>query len=217
MGDLPRLPGKAAIGTLFAVAVCALLVATALTVTVLTDERPERADAAVAVAASRPSPTTRPATATRAAGPPLCLIGTWRSVDEVIMNKFYTDQPPIRLVASGRILEFRPDGKAVLRVDGLTYSGTFRGNQLRIVGTGTAEFTWHATDRVITYPARNNSTIVWSYYDQRGLLSAQPEGANPALNEDDEYTCQGNEFTERRPSTGYQSTWTRVAGFGTYG
>ncbi|HET9139582.1 hypothetical protein [Actinophytocola sp.] len=204
--------GKTATGTLFAVAVCALLVAIALTVTVLTDERPERADAAVAVAATRLSPTTRPVTATRAAGPPLCLIGTWRSTDEVIMNKFYTDQPPIPLVASGRILEFRPDGTATERLDGLTYSGTFRGNQLRLVGTGVAEFTWHATDRVITYPARTGSTVFWSFYDHRGLLSTTaPDGPNPTLNEDDPYTCQGNQFTETG-STGYRGTFTRVAG-----
>lgn len=196
---------------------CALVAATTLTVVVIADEGPETCcSGSGAVAGSRPSPTAR-ASASRAAGPPMCVIGQWRTVDEAFMIKFYTDQPELPFSSSGRVFELRPDGTGTERHENVVYTGSFRGNQLRIVGNGTIDFTWTATDRTITYVAQTKATITYSYFDQRGLLSTQPLTPNPNLNEVDDYTCAGPQLIENNTNRGYRSVWTRTAGFGVYG
>jgi hypothetical protein len=202
---------------LLCVALVGLVGASTLSLIVLTDDGPDRCcPAPSAAAGSLPSPTSRPASS-RAAGVPMCLIGTWRSVDEKFMIKFYTDQPEMPFVASGRVLEFRPDGTATERLDNVVFSGTFRGNQLRIVGNGAREYRWTASGTVITYIGSTSAQVTYSYYDQRGFLSSQTPPPNPNLSEQDPYTCQANQFGESNPERGYQSAWVRTAASGVYG
>src|SRR5262249_3088542 len=118
---------------------------------------------------------------------------------------------------SGQVYEFHADGTGVVRQDNVTYSGSYQGNQLRIVGNGTIEFTWTATDRTVTYVAYTRTTLQFSYYDQRGLLSTVPVPANPNLNEVDQYDCQATRNTETNAGVGYHSSWVRTSAVGVYG
>jgi len=197
--------------TLFAVA--AVAGASALTAFAVADPGPGR-DAAVP-AGDRPSPTPR-ARSERDAGPPTCVIGSWYAVEEQLMVEFYTDAEPMRFTGSGRRYEFRPDGTGTERQDNVILTSTHEGNELRIVGNGTVEFTWSATDQRITYLARTATTLTWSYYDRRGLLSTQPQTVEPALNEVDDYTCRGNRATESNAG-GYSANWVRTDATGMYG
>jgi hypothetical protein len=202
---------------LLCVALFGLIGASTLSVIVLTDDGPDRCCPAPERAeGGLPSPTSRPPTS-RAAGAPMCLIGSWRSVDEKFMIKFYTNQPEMQFVASGRVLEFRPDGTATERHDNVVFTSSFRGNQLRIVSNGAREYRWSATGQLVTYHASTSAGVSYSYYDQRGFLSTQTPAANPNLNEQDPYTCQANQFTESNPERQYQSAWVRTAASGVYG
>lgn len=196
---------------LFVISACALLAAGGLTAVALADDRPTPAS----TTAGRPSPTAVES-GTRAAGLPLCLVGSWLVVEEVSMVKFYTDQPPLPMTSAGLTYEFRPDGTGTARPDGVVLHGTFRGNELRVVGRGTYDFTWSATDKAVTYIARTRSDVTWTFYDQRGELSTQPLEVDPAQNEVDDYTCQSTRFVESNAS-GYRSTMSRTNGFGVYG
>ena len=198
---------------LFAVAACAVLAAGGLTAAVLADDRPRPA---VQATAGRPSPTAREATS-RAAGPPLCLIGSWRTVDERLMIKFYNNEDPIPFTVSGRGYEFRPDGTGTERMDDVVFTGAFGGNQLRLVGKGFSEFTWTATDKVITYGNRTRSEATFSFYDQRGLVETQPLPGNVPMNEVNDYACQGTQLVESNAGRGFQSAWARTTAFGVYG
>lgn len=196
---------------LFAVAGCALLAAGGLTAAVLADDGPTP----VAARSGQPSPTARPDT-TREVGRPLCVVGSWVVVEEVADIKFYTDQPALPMTSAGTTYEFRPDGTGTARLDGVVLRGTFRGNELRVVGRGGYDFTWSATDKAITYHARTRSDATWTFYDQRGELSTQPVQADPARNEVDDYTCQTTRLVESN-SAGYRATMSRTASFGVYG
>jgi hypothetical protein len=197
---------------LFVIAACAVLAAGGLTAVVLADDdtRP------VAAAGDRPSPSARPS-ATRAVGPPMCLIGSWRTVDERAMIKFYNNEDPFLFTMSGRVYEFRPDGTGVERMDNVVYSATFEGNEVRLVGNGTSEFTWSATDTTITYIHRTKTDHVWQYYDQRGLIETQALESDKPVDEVDQYTCQGAQMVESKPDTGYRGVWARTSAFGVYG
>ncbi|MCE6995179.1 hypothetical protein LZG04_10205 [Saccharothrix sp. S26] len=211
MAESPRLPVRSAVVALFAVTACAVLAAGGLTAAVLADDPPPQE-----VRAERPSPTAREET-TRAAGTPLCLIGSWRTVDERLTVKFYRDRDPIPFKVSGRAYEFRPDGTGTERLDGAVFTGTSQGNELRLVGNGFSEFTWTATDKVITYGVRTRSEAVYSFYDQRGLLQTQPLPGNFPINEVNDYDCRGTQLVESNAARGLQGTWTRTAAYGVYG
>lgn len=144
------------------------------------------------------------------------MIGSWRTVDESFMIKFYTDRSPIRFTGRGREFEFRPDGTVLEKQDNVVLTANFEGRELRMVGNGTSELTWTATDRAITYPARTRVSFTWSYYDQRGLINTDTPGPEPALNEVDDYTCSGSTMSESNAG-GYRSTWVRTAAYGVYG
>ncbi|PSL56035.1 hypothetical protein B0I31_104326 [Saccharothrix carnea] len=196
---------------LFVVAGCAVLVGGGLTAAVLADDRPMP----VAARSGQPSPTARPET-TREVGRPLCVVGSWVVVEEVANIKFYSDQPALPMTSAGTTYEFRPDGTGSARLDGVVVRGTFQGNELRVVGRGGYEFTWSATDKVLTYHGRTRSDATWTFYDQRGELSTQPVQANPAQNEVDDYTCQATRLVESN-SGGYRAAMSRTALFGVYG
>ncbi len=198
---------------LFAVAACAVLAAGGLTAVVLADDGPRQATPVAT--GDRPSPTARPAT-TRAVGPPMCLIGSWRTVDDRLMVKFYTDEDPMPFTTSGRVYEFRADGTGTERMDNVTLSGSFEGNALRMVGNGFTEFTWSATDKAITYVDRTKAEMTWAFYDQRGHVDTQPVPVKQGLNEVDDYSCQGTQLVESNAS-GYRSVWVRTTGSGVYG
>ena len=206
--------GRSAVAVLIAAGSCALGVAVPSTAAVLSGKGPERCCAAVS-GTSRVTPTPLPST-TRPAGPPLCLIGSWRTVDETFMVEFYTDVPAIRFTGKGREFEFRPDGTVVEKQHDVVLSGTYQGNEVRMVGNGTSELTWTATDRAITYPARTRTDITWASYDQRGLIGTQPASPDLALDEVDEYVCSGDTVVETGV-TGYTSHWVRTSVFGVYG
>ncbi|QQQ78928.1 hypothetical protein IOD16_11170 [Saccharothrix sp. 6-C] len=212
MSDSPRLPARSVVVVLFVVAACAVLAAGGLTAAVLADASPREA---APVAAGRPSPTAR-ADTTRPVGPPLCLIGSWRTVQEQVMVKFYNNEDPLPFVTSGRAYEFRPDGTGTERMDDVVFQGTFQGNELRLVGNGIIEFTWSATEGTITYGAPTKAEFTWAYYDQRGLVETQTIPSEQARHEVDDYACQGAQLVESN-SRGYRSVWARTTGFGVYG
>ncbi|WP_433259823.1 hypothetical protein ACQPZF_21670 [Actinosynnema sp. CS-041913] len=213
MSDPSRPPARSVVVTLFAVAACAVVAASVLTAVAVADDRPGR-DGPVADG-DRTSPTPRTSTS-RAAGLPMCLVGSWRAVDEQFMIKFYTDEEPMRFTSSGRRYEFRADGTAIERQDNVVLSSTFQGNELRVVGNGQVDFKWTANDKQITYLARTATTLSWSYYDQRGLINTQPQEPTATLNEVDDYTCEGNQVVESNAS-GYRAVWVRTDGSGVYG
>ena len=198
---------------LFVVAACAVLAAGGLTAVVLADDGPREA---APVAAGRASPTAR-ADTTRPVGTPLCLIGSWRTVDERVMVKFYNDEDPIPFTVSGRTYDFRPDGTGTEAMDDVVFTGSFQGNQLRLVGNGFSEFTWTATDKVITYGDRTRSEATFTFYDQRGLVETQPLPGNRPMNEVNDYTCEGTQLVESNAGLGFRSVWARTAASGVYG
>ncbi|MET0237846.1 MAG: hypothetical protein ABW224_24625 [Kibdelosporangium sp.] len=215
MSDSPLFAGRSAIVALFSVAGCALVAAVTLTAVGISADVPESCcegesqpvvseQAAAKAAANRP------------AGLPMCLIGTWRSVAENTMFKFYSDQPASPFTGSGRQVEFRPDGTGSERRDNFTLTGSFGSRALRLVSNGSVEFKWSANDQAITYIGHTSATITYYFYDHRGLIESQPFKLNPALNEVDQYTCQPSQLTESG-STGYRSVWVRTAGAGVYG
>ena len=199
---------------LFTAAACALGVATTATASVLSQPEPERCCAAVPTAdkvSAAPRTTT-----TRPAGPPLCLIGSWRAVDETFMVKFYTDRPEIRFTSKGREFEFRPDGTMLERQADVVMTASYGDVELRIVGKGTSEFTWKADDRAITYLARTKVDHSWSFYDHRGWLSTKAAYLEPNLNEVDDYVCSGDTMLETN-ADGFRSSWVRTDSYGVYG
>jgi hypothetical protein len=201
---------------LFTVAVCALLSAAALTAVALTRGSPEKCCVAVdEVSADLPSPTSR-TSSSRPTGQPICLVGTWRTVEETFSIKFYTDQPAIPFVGGGRRYELHADGTGTEFQDNVLLTGSFQGRELRMAGNGTINFTWKANDHAITYLAQTSSSLTYSYYDQRGLISTKPLIPNANLNEVDDYACQGTQMTEGNDK-GYRSRWSRIAGTGVYG
>ena len=199
---------------LFTAAACALGVATTATASVLSQPEPERCCAAVPTAdkvSAAPRTTT-----TRPSGPPLCLIGSWRAVDETFMVKFYTDRPEIRFTSKGREFEFRPDGTMVEKQDDIVMTASYGDVELRVVGKGSSEFTWTATDSAITYHARTKAEQTWSFYDHRGLLSTQ-SAYTETMNEVDDYVCSGDTMQETNDADGFRSTWVRTDLYGVYG
>ncbi|MBW4718403.1 hypothetical protein [Saccharothrix obliqua] len=213
MRDPSSPPPKSVVVALFAVAAAAVLGAGALTAVAVTGSGPDRA--AVVESDDRPSPTP-PTTTERPAGPPLCLVGSWESAEERSMVRFYTDNDPILFTGSGRRYEFRPDGTGTERQDNVVLTGSYQGNELRIVANGTNEFRWTATDRQLTYVARTATTMTYTMFDQRGLIATQPLEPEPALNEVDDYTCEGTRAVESNAS-GYRARWVRTDGSGVYG
>ena len=186
------------------------------TTSILSRERPERCcDTAAGTSRVTPASTTAASTI-RPAGPPLCLIGSWRTVDETFMIEFYDDRPKIRFTGNSRHFEFRPDGTALETQDNVVLTAQYDGRELRLVGNGTATYTWTAADHKITYAARTKTDFTWSYYDQRGLINTERSGDEPALNEVDDYTCSGSSMLESS-ANGYRSTWTRTSEYGVYG
>jgi hypothetical protein len=147
----------------------------------------------------------------------LCLIGSWRVVEETLTIEFYTNAPAMQFTGGGRQYEFRPDRTATERHDNVTHATTYKGNRLSFVGNGAVEYSWNATATEITYVARTKSTLVYSYYDQRGLISTSNPGTNNALNEVDQYSCSGTQMVETNQNTGYRAVWVRTTGFGVYG
>lgn len=200
---------------LSAAAVCALVAATVSTTSILSRQRPERCCDTVATA-SRVTPTSPTTTATRPAGLPLCLVGSWQTVAETFIVKFYSDRPPIRFTGAGRRFEFRPDGTVVEKQDNVAITAQYEGDELRLVGNGTAMLTWSVADGKITYASRTKVDFTWSYYDERGLLEVERTSDEPALNEVDDYTCSGSTVQESN-SGGYSSTWVRTSEYGVYG
>ncbi|CAM3535372.1 hypothetical protein KIPE111705_12950 [Kibdelosporangium persicum] len=201
---------------LFAVAGSAFIAATTLTAIVISADVPERAGEApppvVDVEAAAGS------SADRVTGPPACLIGTWRSVDEYTNFKFYSDQPPMPFTGRGRYLSFRPDGTGSERREGFTLTGHWSGRVLKLVSDGTFDFRWSADAKAITYHGHISTTVTYRYYDHRGLIETQPMRANPNLNEVDGYTCDATRLTETgAPVTGFRSVWVRTGETGVYG
>jgi hypothetical protein len=216
VSESPLFAGRSAVVALFSVAGCALIAAVTLTAVGISADNPE------SCCSDEPHPVVSETTATakaaanRPAGLPICLIGTWRSVDESSMFKFYSDQPASRFSGAGRLVELRPDGTGSERHDNFTLTGSFGSRVLRLVSAGTMEFKWTASDKAITYIGHTSATITYSFYDHRGLIETQPFKVNPNLNEVDPYTCGATQLSESS-ATGYRSTWVRVNGAGVYG
>jgi hypothetical protein len=174
-------------------------------------------DCPVAEPAALPSPGTQPP-ATRAAPaiPGHCLVGSWLTVDEGMPVKFYSDADPFWFTVKGRYYEFRPDGTGVERNDNVSFVGSYEGNQTRLVANGWREFRWSHTADSLSFLAITNAALTWSYYDQRGLVSIEPEVLNPARNEVKHFTCAGSQVVVTGDD-GFRSMWARTADFGAYG
>jgi hypothetical protein len=208
--------GRSAVVALFSVAGAALIAATTLTAVVISADTPEWCcDDSVRPVAEQ-APANAKAATDRPVGLPMCLIGTWRSVEDSSMVKFYSDQPPMRFNGAGRFLSLRPDGTGSERHENFTLNGNFGSRALRLVSNGTMTFKWTASDKTITYIGHVDATITYAYYDHRGLLETQPLKLNPNLNEVDRYTCQPSQLAEDS-DTGYRSVWVRVPESGVYG
>jgi hypothetical protein len=217
VSESPLFAGRSAVVALFSVAACALVAAVTLTAVGISADIPESccSDEPVPVAGEQTANTK--AAANRPAGLPICLIGSWRSVQDSSMVKFYSDQPASRFSGMDRVLEFRPDGTGTERHDNFTLTGNFGSRVLRLVSAGTMDFKWTASDSAITYIGHISATITYSYYDHRGLIETQPFKLNPNLNEVDRYTCAATQLSESNDTSGYRSTWVRTAGTGVYG
>lgn len=201
---------------LFAVAGSAFIAATTLTAVVISADIPERSGEVPPpvneIAATARSEADRPT------GPPACLIGTWRSVDEYTTFKFYSDEPPMPFTGSGRYLFFRPDGTGGERRDGFTLTGNWRGRVLKLVSDGTYEFRWSADTKAITYHGHISTAMTYRFFDHRGLIETQPLPADPEINEVDQYTCDATRLTETGTSgSGFRSVWVRTGETGVYG
>ncbi|GAB3897863.1 hypothetical protein ACFQ1S_22455 [Kibdelosporangium lantanae] len=208
--------GRASTVTLSTVAICAAVVSASLAVVAATTTTPEPCCPDVqTVAENRAAPTTT-AVATRTAGLPACLVGSWRTVDEVFMIKFYNNEDPMRFTGHGQQYVFHPDGTGTETEDNVTLTGAFRGNELRLVINGTAAFTWAADGSRITYIGFTSDNRTYSYYDERGFRGTQPAPSRPNLNEVDDYSCGGTTMRESN-SNGYGSSWVRTNDFGVYG
>jgi hypothetical protein len=196
--------------------VCAVAVLTcvALAVPLLDRSGPESCCAASVGAA--PSPTSTPR-ATRLAGLPSCLVGSWRVVDQRETIKFYIDADPLVFTyGSGvRYYEFHPDGQAIERNVDFTMVGEHRGQRVRAVRNGERTLTWSGTDSTITYHSLAATTLTVEYYDQRGRLSPATEMPNPNLDETDDIDCTPATATESKGD--YHATWQRTADYGMYG
>jgi hypothetical protein len=205
---------------LLAACVMAVLGCAGLSVPLLTRSGPESCCVGpVADPAALPSPTTLPP-ATRAAGLPACLIGSWQVVTEQTMIKFYTDVGPLPFAFGGgvRYYEFHPDGRAIERDVEYTMVGNYRGREIRTVRNGERTFVWSATDKTITYHSITATTLVVDYYDQRGRLNPWTESPDPNLNEVDDISCAPTQVVESTTrESGYRSTWQRTADYGVYG
>lgn len=195
---------------LLVVCAVAVLACVGLSVPLLTDPGPESCCAtSVGVA---PSPTHTPQV-TRLAGPPHCLVGSWRVVDQRETIKFYIDDDPLAFTFSSgvRYYEFHPDGQAIERnVDFTMVSG-----RARTVRNGERTFTWSATDTTITYHSLAATTLTVDYFDQRGRLNPATEMPNPNLDETDDLDCTPTRATESKGD--YRATWERTADYGMYG
>src|SRR4051794_27839953 len=198
------------------VVVCAAagLACAGLSVPLLGRPAPESCCAAVPIA--RPSSTST-ARATRLAGPPGCLIGSWRVVAQEETVKFYIDTDPLPFTFSSgdRYYEFHPDGQAIERNTGFTMVGSNRGRTVRTVRNGERTFTWSATATTITYHSVASTTLVVDYYDQRGRLSPATETPSPSLNETDDIACSATQGVETKGED--RATWQRTGDYGVYG
>ncbi|MET1075622.1 MAG: hypothetical protein ABWY11_23440 [Umezawaea sp.] len=217
MSDSPVSPGKPVVLLMAVATACALLASTGVTAVVATGGGPERccAEPSDATPVALPSPSARPSSS-KPAGPSTCLVGSWRSVDEAFMVKFYTNQPEMRFTGSGRRFELRPDGTLVEQQQDFVITTTFQGRELRMVGNGSIEYQWSADGKAITYSKRSNSSLTWAYYDERGLINTELVTGNNDHTEVDEYTCEATRVVENGKS-GYRSVWERTSDFGVYG
>jgi hypothetical protein len=194
----------------------AVLACAGLSVPLLARSEPESCHACpVADPDALPSPTTSPP-GTREPGPPQCLVGSWRTVDENMMFKFYTDIDPFPFAASGRYYEFHADGTVVERDDNVQIVGHYGGDEQRIVANGWRQFNWSATGNTITYHGVTGADLTWTDYDHRGQLSSAREELDPNFTETNNYTCAGTQVVETNPD-GFRSVWTRTADYGMYG
>jgi hypothetical protein len=215
-GPLPA-RSKRPVAALFVVSLIAFLAATALTVVaVADDDSPEPCCAGpVAAPGAGPSPSSA-VPESRAPALAQCLVGSWRTVDEVLMVKFYTDVGELPMTTSGRYYEFRADGTGIERNQNVQMVGNHQGTPIRLVANGWREFTWTATSRKVTYQAITRAKLTWSYYDNRGHLSSSPETVDPRYNEVNDYTCSGGQLVESNAG-GFRSVWTRTSDYGYYG
>ncbi|WP_460400274.1 hypothetical protein [Actinophytocola sediminis] len=214
-GSLPaRSPRPVAV--LLVLSLIAFLAASALTVVAVAEnDAPEPWRTGYAADDGRPSPTTAPPMS-RAPALAQCVVGSWRTVDETLMVKFYTDVGELPMTTSGRYYEFRADGTAVERNQNIQIVGNHNGTPIRLVVNGWREFSWSATASKLSYQAITRANLTWSFYDNRGLLSSQKEPVDPRHNEVNDYTCAEGQLVESNAS-GFRSVWTRTADYGYYG
>lgn len=101
-------------------------------------------------------------------------------MDEQITFKFHTDQPELPLTGGGRVYELRPDGTGTERMTDVVFTGEPGGNPIRMIGNGTTEFTWSATDRTITCLHRTKTDTTWAFHTRNDRPSYEFGAAGPS-------------------------------------
>lgn len=195
--------------------VVALLATAALTVVAASSGAAPERTLPPAAHDDRPSPTSRPP-ATRAAGQPHCLLGSWRVTSEVEVFAFYIGTTPQPFTASGtRTFEFRLDG-TITNQNAYTLTGTYQGRELRVEVTGTRVFKWALAGEQLTFGALTSTNQVFRYYDQGSLVETLTDQPDPAHTDASAIRCAGTTF-EMSNAKGSRSTWARTADHGVYG
>ena len=141
----------------------------------------------------------------------ICIVGTWtETLTE--SHQTLTAETSVTLTASGMIEQFRADGTGTddygtgYVMTGLIPTGPLQGQRLEVAITGSATFTYHATDETIqfggaiptgTQTIQLNGKVV----DTRPLTyTTEPE----------RYTCQGDTMTRTRTSASGNTTTTHL-------
>jgi hypothetical protein len=159
------------------------------------------------VSASRPAAdgqSSASATPTAPPNPAACVTGTWRAVDQQVINTINGQQ--IVFTGSGAVSTFLPDGQITTAYDSALYTAEVNGVEWTETIQGAATGHWAIENGDILYSSLTSSgTIVLEdngTYNNSGPLQALP-GAVP-------YQCSGNTLRESFP-TGGSDQLTRIA------
>ena len=159
------------------------------------------------VTASRPAAGGQSSASTTPTAPPnpaACVTGTWRAVDQQVINTINGQQ--IVFTGSGAVSTFLPDGQITTAYDSALYTAEVNGVEWTETIQGAATGHWAIENGDILYSSLTSSgTIVLEdngTYNNSGPLQALP-GAVP-------YQCSGNTLRESFP-TGGSDQLTRIA------
>ncbi|WP_018351869.1 hypothetical protein [Longispora albida] len=165
------------------------------------------------------SPGKWPESARRDEGLPHCLIGAWVTADWSGAMKFYSDRPEIPFTGTGTsVQQLRPDGTGTEATDKYTFTGTFEGSALKVVQSGSHDFTWKAAANKITYVSvtRRAYTVDW-YRDGTLINSSQWTDTGAFSDPEFTYACNENGRAEISAKTPEKERFVRSKTYGYFG